>query len=312
MTNKLSHSFPKVFTALTLVSVFILWALNARASEVTDETIRRKLKDLRSDDIARNCAEAMSFLVEHAGEKKIQEALLKELYLTDAQGHEAILTLLYGASGFQPDEHFIKTVLERMRHYGMPDNRLDLQPAGDAGADFLIKQAKAFGDVIAAAIDSHFSGRDNSLWFQYAVARALAKGRVIDQYAARYTDEFFKSLTKNLTSDDLDRNAEFATMTFIFLGKIGVPTLRSTESKSDKQGRQIAQLLLSYFSQKITIDQLCKRLGKAEFIGFDCLEDYSDLDDCDLTKNVVRIWIKGGPEAVVEKWLREAGHERED
>jgi hypothetical protein len=306
-------SAPKGLSVVALSFVLILLALNAsRASDVSEATLRRKLKDLRNDDIARNCAEASDFLAEHAGDRKVQEALLREFSVTDAQGREAILNLLYAAPGFQPDEHFIKIVLDRMRHYGMPDDRLSLNPAGNGGADFLIGQAKRLGDSIAAAIDTHFSGRDNSLWFQYAIARALAKGGVIEHYADRYTDEFFKNLAKNLKSDDVERNAELATMTFIFLGKIGAPTLQSTANTSDRQSRQIARLLLSYFSHEITIYQLCKRLGQSEFIGFDCYEDRSDLDDCDLTKNVVRIWEKDGPAEVVEKWHREAGQGPKD
>jgi YARHG domain len=274
----------------------------------SDAGLRRKLRDLRDDHTGHNCTEACAFFGDRASDPSIQEALLREFQVTDAQGRECIFHILYEAANFHPDSQFIQAVLKRMQHYGSPDDRLAFPTgAGSDGADFLIKHVKEFGDLVAGAINSNFTGRDNSLWFQYAVARALAKGRIIDQYASRYDENFLSTLADNLKNDRISSNAELAAATFLFLGDIGVRKLQSVANGSDRQARKIAALILSYFSDQLTMDELCERLGQSEFIGFDCVEGQDNLEDCDPKKDVLRIMDKP-PEQVFNRWKREAGH----
>jgi hypothetical protein len=258
------------------------------SGEISDSVLRQKLVALRSDGVKWNCAEAMKFLSAHVDEAKVQSALLERLSTKDEQEQEAILLLLFKAKGFKPDNAFMSIVLKRLHHWGRPERMVD-GPAGNAGADFLIAHASQFGDLIAAEIRDSFTIKDYSLWVQYAVTRALAKGQVLDRYAAKFSPTFLRNLGDQLKSDDIPNNAELATMTFLFLGKIGVPTLEELAKGSDTQAARIAKLLLEHFAGKLSMRDLNAKLGSAEFIGFD-FDDSSpenDLDDCDLKKQVV-------------------------
>jgi hypothetical protein len=273
-----------VLSALSLVSVFV--AFRGADAAITDTELSKRMLELKDDNVKWNCSKAMEILTPHCGEVKVQKALLARLSSDDPQEREAVLLLLMGGKGFKPDKTFMGILLKRMHHWGRPLRMVD-GPAGDAGADFLIAHATEFGDQIAAEISDTFTIKDYSLWVQYAVARGLAKGGVLDKYASKYTRTFFRNLSIQLKSDDIPNNAELATMTFLFLGKLGVPTLQDVAKHSDDQGRQIAKLLLDYFGGKLSIRKLNEKLGSAGFIGFDANEGEYDLDDCDLTQHVV-------------------------
>jgi hypothetical protein len=275
-------NFEGSLIACALSAVLLSVPFESVNAELSDSVLRPKLIALRSDHVNWNCSEAMEFLAKHTDEAKVQKALLARLSTKDAQEQEAILLLLFNAKGFKPDNAFMNIVLKRLHHWGRPERMVD-GPAGNAGADFLIAHASDFGDLIAAEISDSFTIKDYSLWVQYAVTRALAKGKVIDRYAAKFSPTFLRNLGDQLKSDDVPNNAELATMTFLFLGKIGVPTLEELAKGSDTQAAQIAKLLLKHFAGKLTMRELNEKLGSSELIGF----DENDLDDCDLKKQVV-------------------------
>jgi hypothetical protein len=281
--------FHTVKLALCLIgSVFFNPLISQSA--VDPVVVAQNLRDLRNDNIRGNCGAVVDFFEQHLRDRAIRDALQQELYLTDAQGREAIFNLLITAKGFQPDERFIQALLTRMHSYGCPGlggHRLtdNIHFAGNLGADYIIKHASRFGDLIAAQITPHFSGRDNSLWMQYAIARALAKGKILDRYANRYDSEFFDKLAINLKNDHIPGNAKLATMTFIFLGRLGEPTLQRTALSRDSQARRIATLLLENLSSQIDIATLISQLSSNDFIGFDVY----DSEDLDLRKNVIQL-----------------------
>jgi hypothetical protein len=275
-------NFERFLIACALNVVLLSVPFKEVNGEISDTVLRQKLMALRSDKVNWNCSEAMEFLAKHTDEAKVQKALLSRVSTKDAQEQEATLLLLFNAKGFKPDNAFMNIVLKRLRHWGRPERMVD-GPAGNAGADFLIAHASEFGDLIAAEISDSFTIKDYSLWVQYAVTRALAKGHVIDRYAAKFSPTFLRNLGDQLKSDDVPNNGELATMTFLFLGKIGVPTLEELAKGSDTQAAQIAKLLLKHFAAKLTMRELNEKLGSSEFIGF----DENDLDDCDVKKQVV-------------------------
>jgi hypothetical protein len=87
----------------------------------------------------------------------------------------------------------------------------------------------------------------------------------------------------NLRNDDIPGNAELATMTFIFLGRLGEATLQKTAHSGDRQAKRIANLLLENLSGQIDLATLNSQLSNSNFIGFN--EGASD--DWDLNKNVI-------------------------
>ena len=270
------------FLVLTLIVCSAFGAGETASAEISDSVLKRKMMELRNDRVDWNCSRATEVLAEHVNEAKVQKALRARLNTDDPQEQESILLLLFKAKGFKPDKSFIGIVLRRMQHWGRPERMVD-GPAGDDGADFLIAHAKDYGDQIAAEIRDTFSIKDYSLWFQYALARALAKGHMLGRYLEKYNETFFTNLGIQLRSDKVPNNAELATMTFLFLGKLGVPTLKDVAKRSDEQAKGIAKLLLKHFDGKLSM----RALNEDLHIGFDSEDTECDLDDCDLTKNVI-------------------------
>lgn len=268
-----------------LLAIFAISILsNALGGESPrDIAIRRKIAQLKSDRITWNCFEGMNFLAQHSRNPSVQRELRAHLSTTDDQQREAILILLCRAKAYTPDRDFIEAVLDRMAIYGRPRRFSWSEPAGDAGADFLISHAKQHGPRIASRISDEFKIDDNSLWFQYAIARSLAKAHVIHNFANSYSPKFMTRLAAQLRSDEIPNNAQLATMTFLFLGDLGKPTLRVISRRGDEQARQLSTLILSFLDKRISIDELDSAVGRFDFIGF----DPGDLRDCDVNKSVV-------------------------
>jgi hypothetical protein len=246
-----------IFCALNVIWVSV--PFNAIGAGISDSQLHQKLMELRSDQVKWNCSKAMDALAGHVDEIKVQKALLARLSTNDIQEQEAIVLLLFKAKNFKPDSAFVSLVLKRLHHWGRPERMVD-GPAGDEGADFLIAHANEFGDLIAAEISDSFTIKDYSLWVQYAVTRALTKGGVLDRYASKYSPAFLRNLGDQLKSDDVPNNAELAVMTFLFLGKVGVPALEEVAKGSDPQGAQIAKLLLDYIGGKLAMRDLRQKL----------------------------------------------------
>jgi len=258
---------------------------NSLCADSFDVILRKNMADLRSDKIKWNCSEAMDFLGQHVNRRDVQAAISSRLTTKDVQEKEAVLLLLMQAENFKPDENFIRMLLQRMKHWGRP-KRMDDGPAGDAAANYLIGHAHKFGDLLASEITPQLKIDDNSLWFQYAIARALAKGGVIKRYALKYDAAFMTKLVKHLNDDEVPNNAQLAIMTFLFLGEIGVPTLQAATKSPDEQARVLSVMLLKYLSKHMTIRELGEQL--AGHYGFDDDEGGNgDLDDCDLSRSVI-------------------------
>jgi hypothetical protein len=264
-----------------LALLVLLACLSLVRAGVGPEKLKRKIIDLRSDRKAENCGAAMDFLSHNVEDQKVQTALLEELYSTkDWQAKESCLVLLCKAKTFQPDEKFMRLLLARVRDWGRPEF-FCCEPAGDAGAIFLVGQTPRFADLIASEIREGFSPKDNSLWYQYVIIRALAKTRLIDKYADRFPAGYLKSLAENLQNDEITCNAMVATGAFLFLGKVGIPFLKDVPRASDLQGRELASSILSCLSAKTPFSELAER----EESACGALAE-GDLGDFDLDKPV--------------------------
>jgi hypothetical protein len=231
------------------------------SAEISDDTLRRKIADLHDDGIPDNCGDAVTFFSAHSREKKVQSALLNEFNkTTDPQTKEECMVLLCHAPGFQPDEQFMRAVLKRLHEYGKPSMMSPGdEPAGNAGAGFLVTQIRHFPDLILSEIHDDFAVED--LWVQYVVIRALDKAGLLKSYEKRFSESFLKRLAGHLQSDDISRNATTAANAFISLGKIGVSALRNVPTASDLQGRQLALAILSHLSGKISSARLYETAG---------------------------------------------------
>lgn len=251
----------------------------ARAAGVGAEKLNREIVNLRSDNKAANCQAAMDFLTQNIEEPNVQAALLAELYSSkDWQAKESCLVLLCRSKSFQPDEKFMRVLLTRIHAWGRP-KVFCCEPGGDAAALFLVSQVAKYPDLIAGEIRERFSPKDNSLWVQYVIIRALAKAKVIDRYADRFNTAYLKNLALNLQEDEITCNAMVATGAFLFLGKIGIPALKDVPHASDLQGREYASSILTCLSGTKSFSEL----AQAEGTSCGALAD-GDLEDFDLDK----------------------------
>jgi hypothetical protein len=243
---------------------------------VGPEKLKREILALRSDREDGNCREAMGFLTKNIEEEHVRAALLAELYGTkDWQARESCLVLLCRSKSFQPDEKFMRMVLARIHAWGRPEH-FCCEPGGDVAAVYLVNQVAKYPDLIAGEIRESFSAKDNSLWVQYVIIRALAKARLIDRYADRFSPAYLKSLASNLQDDSITCSAMVATGAFLFLGKIGMPVLKDVPHASDLQGREYASSILTCLSGDKSFSRLAE--DDATCCGALCSGDLGDFD----------------------------------
>ena len=262
--------------SIFLIGLFLILTLPALAGDAPGNQLRRKIRDLHDDSVEDNCRKAMEFLTKHASEPKVQAALLEEYYkTTDPQAKEECMVLLSRARGFQPDEKFIREVLTRMHHYGKPEALSSGEPAGNTGALLVAANATRFKELIASELADGFQAKDNTLWMQYAIIRALAKAHILDDYADRFSPAYLKRLAENLQDDTTSLNARVAASAFIFLGKHGASALRDVPQSANLQGRQLALLLLSYVTGSIDLPALGVRLNQLQYFDI----EQQDLED---------------------------------
>jgi hypothetical protein len=274
--------------AFTLGLLFLAILVSPVSGEVSDRVLRKRIKDLHNDEIQDNCKSAMAFLRKHVEEPAVKKALLDEFYSTnDAQAKEECMVLLCHSQTFQPDEQFMRAVLKRMHHYGKPselssgEGESSSEPAGNAGALLIARQANKFTDLILAEIRDDFVAKDNGLWFQYTLIRALAKGHVLDPHADRFSRNYLKRLAENLQDDKIDLNARVAMCAFVFLSKIGVSTLSEVPQSSNLQGRHLALVILSYVSGQTNLRTFGSQLNQLGYFDM----EREDLDDFDPEQN---------------------------
>jgi hypothetical protein len=201
----------------------------------------------------------MNLLERHREE--IKDRLLAEFYKTDSQGREAIFQLLFETKSFIPDERFMKAVLRRMHHYGSPDWNFPRDPSGDAGAEYIVKQALRFGALFVQEL------RFDDPFTQCAITCALRKNHLLEQYRPFFTEDILRRLSIHLKNDRHPGNAQQAGLIFFLIGETGLPVLRNVASQREEQSRGVARALISYFEKKINRRELAAELN--ELIALD-------------------------------------------
>ena len=96
-----------------LISI-VFWLLSFLSSLIaqTPAEVRSAFKNLRSDHIKHNCGHAMAWLFAHRD--ALRDQMLQELYVTDPQGRDALLFVLFNTESFVPDDRFRRLVIDRL------------------------------------------------------------------------------------------------------------------------------------------------------------------------------------------------------
>jgi hypothetical protein len=239
--------------------LLISLSLFSRLVAQTPAEVRRAFVSLRSDHIKHNCGRAMDWLYAHRDGLKDQ--IVQELYLTDRQGRDALLHVLFNTRSFVADDRFRRFVMARLPEEDTFVGKLEIEiAAGEEGSveahweawQYIDEHFKDFEPLLKDAIS-----RSNSIFVLWGTTWILAKHRALKQNLDLYTSEVLARVASNLKDDDTPFNGSQAVGTFLLLGEHGLPTLQNSARSSDRQ--------MANFSRAL-IDAI--RYGKHEAFGY--------------------------------------------
>ena len=225
-----------------LISLSLLCRLVAQ----TPAEVRRAFVNLRSDHIKHNCGRAMDWLYAHRDELKDQ--MVQELYLTDRQGRDALLHVLFNTESFVADDRFRRFVMARLPEQDVYVSKLDIEIAGDTQGSveahweawhYIDNHFKDFEPLLANAISN-----SDSMFVLWGTTWIFAKHRVLKQHLDLYTDNVMTRIASNLKNDDIPFNGSQAVRTFLLLASYGIPTLQKSAHSSDHQMANFSRALI--------------------------------------------------------------------
>jgi hypothetical protein len=234
---------PRLLISTFLASLGFVHPLAAQSQA----EIRSAFKNLRSDHIKYNCGRATDWLFAHR--EALKDQMVQELYVTDSQGRDALLHVLFNTESFAADERFRRLVIARLAE---EDTVVGLN-------DILTTSSKRFPTIRAHweawdYIDHHFQEfepllinlipKTKSMFVLWGTTWLLAKHDVLKKNLNLYSDEVMLRIANNLKSDDIPYNAGQAARTFLLLGNQSIPTLQRSARSSDKQMGNFSRALL--------------------------------------------------------------------
>jgi hypothetical protein len=245
---------------ITLMALCLAGAAisHALAGPPPDE-IRRAFADIRDDKIKHNCEHATEWLLKYREE--IKDDLLAELYRTDYQGRDAIFHVLFNTASFQPDERFIRFLMERMpeANHHVPSDSIFKDVSGRLPVSGAAWEAWFFINDHYSQFESYLKdevGKTDSPFYLWAAAW-LAKTRgVMAEYAPLYTPEVLSKVAVNLKNDTEEANASQTVRLYLLLGDQSIPALQGISRSGDAQAVNLS---------KATIDAL---KGKRRAFGY--------------------------------------------
>jgi hypothetical protein len=262
-------------SAPLISTLLILLNLPGSLVAQTPAEVRSAFKNLRSDHIKHNCGHATDWLFVHR--EALKDQMVQELYVTDRQGRDALLHVLFNTNSFVADDRFRRFVIARLPEQDTVVGNLDIAvesaprsiaPHWSTGTlqahweawDYIDAHFKDFEPLLTDAI-SH----SDSMFVLWGTTWMLAKHRVLKQSLNLYTDEVMGRIASNLKDDDIPYNAGQAVRVFLLLGKHGIPTLQHSASSSDNQMANLSRALIDaiqygkheafgYMSARVTIN----------------------------------------------------------
>lgn len=259
--------------------VSFIFGLAGFAHAQTPNEVQRKFAALRSDKIPRNCASATSWL--YANRLRLKDAMLEELYRTDRQGRDALLTILFQTPGLESEQRFERLVVARLSEEDRYVGNFDLDPDAVEPAPGDLKLAifsTAHREFRAAHhdawiyIDAHFEafepllaagiGASKSMWMLWGTAWMFKKYGVLAAHPALFTPAVLDLAAVNLREDEVSYNASLAARLFLLLGDQSLPVLRQAADAHDGQERNLARALIDALKgSRRGFGYLCARVG---------------------------------------------------
>lgn len=226
-----------------LASLGLLSSLAAQ----TPTEVRSAFKNLRSDHIKYNCGRATDWLFAHR--EALKDQMVQELYVTDRQGRDALLHVLFNTESFVADDRFRRLVIARLAEedtaVGLNDiktetsKRFSTVRAHWEAWDYIDQHFQEFGPLMTNLIPP-----TKSMFVLWGTTWLLAKHRVLQKNLDLYSDEVMGLIAANTKNDNIMYNASQAVRVFLLLGKQSIPTLQRSARSSDKQMANFSRALL--------------------------------------------------------------------
>lgn len=235
--------------AISLVAAISLFpAVSGRAE--ADREVRAALASLRSDHKKHNCGEGIELL--YPRREELKDALVDELYRTDAQGQAAILFILYNTKSFTPDERFLRLVMQQL-----PADQKAAAHGSGCDLPITVRDDGELNEIVSRweYVDAHFDlfeplltaqiSTTKDSWMLWATAWLFKKRGIFETKMDLFTTpEVLGVAAANLARDNVNWNASGAIRLFLILGERSVPALRTATRSSDSQTKYLAKATL--------------------------------------------------------------------
>jgi hypothetical protein len=282
------------FLILLIAAVLFFPSVSGKAQ--TEEAVRRAFANLHDDQTKHNCGDAIAWL--YPRREEIKDALVDELYRTDAQGADAIMFILYNTRSFKPDDRFIRLIMRKLspgEKQRMPNGWFDL-PLGPVGPGNKPTEITRPWEYVDAHFDLFEPLLTNQIsttkdpWILWATAWLFKTHRVWETKVDLFTPEVLEVAAANLVNDDIGWNASAAVRLFLILGARSEPTLLRATRSSDSQARYFAKATLDalkgerrafgYLGSKVNLSETPlpgRGVAEPEWLG-DLIAYYRDRD----------------------------------
>lgn len=196
------------------------------------------LTDLQDDDRHWNCARAMQCLYEN------RDSLARELRSSipslDWQGQLAIASILCECDSFEPDDDFLRLIVDQIRG----GTTLNIDAYYKTRYDlvlYLQEYGEEHPEKVTTLLEPEIGKGD--LQFLWMVTYVLDAIGTLGETMDCFTPQLLESVTSNLRDDDVPYNATFAIRLCLMLGDKILPYLVAEAERGDLQSRRLSRPL---------------------------------------------------------------------
>jgi hypothetical protein len=221
-----------------LVGLLGVVVINAPATALsqTENQVRLAFRYIRNDDIPRNGSSALEWI--YIRRNKLSDAMLEEVYRTDRQARDAIMSALFDVRGFDPDPKFCRLVVSRLSEQ---DNYVK---GGDLGVAVHWKAwafvNRHYGKFKPLLLENLHKTKD--MWYIWATIYLLHYRGEIEKELPNLPANVWEMAGKSLGGDKVDWNASQAVRTYLIIGR---PSLRYLEALKDSRDAQTRDYVLA-------------------------------------------------------------------
>ena len=220
--------------ALALSLLAIPAGIPSRVAGQTPEQVRLAFRNIRSDDIPSNANIASGWLFAHRDQ--LTRELVDELYRTDRQGRDVILSTLMLTDSFHPDDRFCRTLVSRLNEEDkyVPNASLNHKTHWQAWRYFNTHYDQ-FKDLLLENLQT-----TEDMWCIWGTVCLLEKRGELADTVPRFSPHVWDTIGRSLQADNISYNAGQAIRVYLIIGKDSLPHLAPLAKSSEPQTRDYA------------------------------------------------------------------------